>query len=274
MNVTVVDKDSDICGVFQCLRSESILALDCEGVDLGRTGEICIVQLSTRERCFLFDVHRLTSNCCEMIDELKDILENNSIMKIIHDCKMDSDALYHLLGIRLHNVHDTQAWDQAIRGKEVNLNDLLSTYALPQNNKRDKNMYVSNFRFWATRPLTSKMIDWASGDVGCLFQLHERQNSLASPSQRETGKALSNANLRAVREGRVTVEPLNGRLVGRFIGPKGRNLKSLSNKVPGCFFQFTTIGRGGISNRVVAYAPDERKLNEVRRLLTPYLDRR
>mmetsp|Transcript_7188 Transcript_7188/g.10686 ORF Transcript_7188/g.10686 Transcript_7188/m.10686 type:complete len:276 (-) Transcript_7188:249-1076(-) len=270
MNITIVDKDSIICDIYQYLCNETILALDCEGVDLGRTGEICIIQISTRDRCFLFDVHELTSNCCEMIDVLKNILEDISIVKIIHDCRMDSDALYHLLGIRLVNVHDTQAWDYAIRGVKVSLNNLLSNYDLPQNNERDSNVYVENLRFWATRPLTRKMITWASGDVENLFQIHDRQNCDASSSQRLEASSISEEYVNAVRECLVASVQLHETQIGRFIGPKGKNIRALTEKVPECHLKFRTLGKGGASNTVIVYAPNEKSMNKVRRLLRPF----
>ena len=35
---------------------------------------------------------------------------DETVEKIVHDCRMDSDALFHKLGITLTHVHDTQSW--------------------------------------------------------------------------------------------------------------------------------------------------------------------
>ena len=51
-----------------------------------------------------------------LIKWLKIILEDQNILKIIHDCRMDSDALYHHFDIKLANVHDTSAWHEKISG--------------------------------------------------------------------------------------------------------------------------------------------------------------
>jgi exonuclease 3'-5' domain-containing protein 1 len=96
MEVRIVTNSSDdICEAIACLSEATVLALDCEGVDLGRSGEVCIIQLSTENLCFIFDVHELTASC-ELVVALTTILEDENIIKIIHDCKMDSDALFHL----------------------------------------------------------------------------------------------------------------------------------------------------------------------------------
>uniref|UniRef100_A0A0A9DZT7 3'-5' exonuclease domain-containing protein n=1 Tax=Arundo donax TaxID=35708 RepID=A0A0A9DZT7_ARUDO len=44
----------------------------------------------------------------ELIQSCKPALESDHIIKVIHDCKRDSEALYFQFGIKLHNVVDTQ----------------------------------------------------------------------------------------------------------------------------------------------------------------------
>ena len=164
-----------------------LFALDCEGVDLGRSGTICIVQLSTPSTCYLFDVLGLNS-MSDLTIFLKVILEDQSKIKIIHDCKMDADALLHLCGIHLSGVHDTQAWDVALRGGiGLSLNKTLQAYGCTINAQRDHNLYLGNPSFWATRPLTPLMIDWASGDVRHLFDLHRAQVNTAALAGPEVG---------------------------------------------------------------------------------------
>ena len=179
-----------------------LFALDCEGVDLGRSGRICLIQLSTPSTCYLFDVLGLSS-VSDMIIFLKVILEDRKKTKVIHDCKMDADALFHLCGIHLSGVHDTQAWDVALRGGVgLNLNRTLQAYGCTINAQRDHNFYLGNPSFWATRPLTPHMIDWASGDVRHLFDLHRAQMNtaaLAGPEVRSWCVAQSEENADRLR---------------------------------------------------------------------------
>lgn len=161
------------------IRGSDLFALDCEGVDLGRTGDICIIQLSTRKSCYLFDVlgHDSSSG---LIQFLKEMLEDATKTKVIHDCKMDADALLHQYGIYLTGVHDTQCWDVLLRdGVPLNLNRTLSAYNCDTNDQRDHGLYRENPRFWATRPITSRMIEWACGDVRHLFDLYSAQMAMA-----------------------------------------------------------------------------------------------
>ena len=77
---------------------------------------------------------------------MKGLCEDDSITKVIHNTKMDSDALYHNLDVRLCNVHGTQVWDIVLKNHHggLNLNDTLSAWRLPPAEARDKSVYSSN----------------------------------------------------------------------------------------------------------------------------------
>ncbi len=44
----------------------------------------------------------------DIVEELRSLMENSSVVKVIHDCRQDSAALFYQLQIRLANVFDTQ----------------------------------------------------------------------------------------------------------------------------------------------------------------------
>jgi ribonuclease D len=116
-------------------------------------------------------------NLSRKFSVLKTILECPQKTKIVHDCMMDADALYHRMGIILAGCHDTQAWDSVLCNREENLNKTLARYDCQQNSSRssNKDMYKNNYRCWAVRPLTAEMIDYAAGDVDSLFDLRDKQ---------------------------------------------------------------------------------------------------
>ena len=135
---TVISTESteDLTECIEHIERFNLVALDCEGVDLGRTGQISIIQLSTPMRSFLFDVHEVAHDH-EMVSFLRAVLENPNVIKIIHDCKMDADALFPLLEISLCGVHDTQCWDYILNRNEHNLNRTLLAYGCRPNVERD-----------------------------------------------------------------------------------------------------------------------------------------
>jgi len=52
----LIDQEDQLPDVIQLLREETQLSVDCEGVDLGRFGELCLVQVATTQKVYLFDV--------------------------------------------------------------------------------------------------------------------------------------------------------------------------------------------------------------------------
>lgn len=245
----------------ECILGSNLVTLDSEGIDLGRSGKTCIVQIGTRDSgCFLFDT---LDSPPDIIAFLKNVLEDPGITKIIHDCKMDSDAFFHLWNITLSGVHDTQVCDNILRNKgEKNLNDTLSANGIQCNASRDSSVYETNPNFWATRPMTPRMIEWAAGDVSKLFQLYVRQTALVPPLKKRLMVNMSQANadrLRAMicKDTRLKCNP------GLFIGKKGAGIKSIVDE--NSFIQFR--GARG-DQRIMLYAKDAMCMQELEMRVT------
>lgn len=84
-----------------------IISFDCEGVNLGVKGQLTIIEIGTiRGEAFIFDLQQ----CPQLVHDggLKNILEDDTIIKIIHDCRNDSYNLYSQYSVLLRNVFDTQ----------------------------------------------------------------------------------------------------------------------------------------------------------------------
>jgi hypothetical protein len=202
------------------------VGLDCEGVDLGAFGQLTLVQIATPDGgCSLFDM--IDKPGAPVMEMLKGVLESPSIVKIIHDCKADSEALSAECGIKLLNVHDTMAWQEVLSGTRMNLNNTLTRHGIETNGARDGNVYKANQAFWADRPLTAKMIAWASADVAALFKLRDGQSAGASPSQTARCEAESAKNLARFRDAQRAKVPIHTTQVGAVIGRGGSNIRTL-----------------------------------------------
>lgn len=94
----------DACAILQvCSR----IAVDIEGINLGRDGKICIIQIATDlNEIFLFDIVTLSQEAFDA--GLKEIFESSTIQKIIFDCRQDCDALLHQYNTRMRRVCDCQ----------------------------------------------------------------------------------------------------------------------------------------------------------------------
>jgi hypothetical protein len=182
--ITIIADHSDVERAKDVISSHRLIAVDCEGVDLGRKGSICNVQIATpSHHCFIFDL--LGSDSPSVVGLLKSVLHNSSTVKIMHGSKFDADALKHLHGITIVGIHDTQTCDNLLRGcGEKSLNNVLLENGFRTIGLRDTKVYGTNPSFWATRPMTTNMIEWAASDVMSLFQLYDMQVGKASQAMR------------------------------------------------------------------------------------------
>ena len=205
------------------------VVFDCEGVNLSRIGSLEIISI-----CFpTMEVYLIDCGgeaCSRIIKAVKDLFESDDVTKIIHDCRMDCDVLFHRHDIRVNNVHDTSCYHDVISGTEnKNLNYVLSYNGISLNAERDKSVYRNNPNFWATRPLTEKMIDWASSDVDKLFDLADRQLGAIPSALKPAAVEKSTKYTHTTRDMKVCTG-LKVRSTGLFIGRGGQNIRSLSKR--------------------------------------------
>lgn len=173
------------------------VALDLEGINLGTSGEVTLIQVafihakdfaqyseSNRNivpKVYLFDV--LLNN--SLFDSgLRKLLESDKIVKIAHDVRNNSVSLYKNFNITLNNVFDTQVahliLQQQSTGKPaykptkyISLYTLCSLYGGPNLNPKTKDklhkIYRKDFKYWQKRPLTEEMLQFAMTDVYALL---------------------------------------------------------------------------------------------------------
>jgi len=216
------------------------VAFDCEGVDLSRVGSLEIVSLcfedesspNSAKAVYLLDLggSGASDQREERVAALKKLFECKNVVKVIHDCRIDCDALYHKWGIDLQNAHDTSCYHSLISGTESNLNDTLAYHGLSTNAARDNNVYKANPAFWATRPLTLRMKTWASRDVAKLLPLATKQISVLSEAQKQKAATLSSNATRFLVDMNLERGLRCMVSIGLFIGRKGCNLKSLERR--------------------------------------------
>ena len=90
----------------QKIEHNTLLAVDCEGVNLSREGTLTIITVATEEKIYIFDVLKLGQ--VTFSSGLGQILEDKSSTKLTFDCRQDSDALWHQFRIKLTGVLDLQ----------------------------------------------------------------------------------------------------------------------------------------------------------------------
>ncbi|XP_064597689.1 uncharacterized protein LOC135464127 [Liolophura sinensis] len=209
-NIEVVTR-LDMCAeIISKLMNESAIAVDAEGVNLGKTGPLTLLQVGTRDgHVYLFDIH--VNKALLGAGYLKDLLETKNVVKIFHSCRGDSAALTAQFGVTLDNVFDTQIAHLEIeesKGKlfppELKLADLCETYVGDSTalaSKDDvKKAWMLTAAYWAIRPLTPEMIQYAAADVSVLFVLYDKLSRLVRESDDLYKKLLSSVDEAIIRE--------------------------------------------------------------------------
>jgi len=194
-----IDELQDCRSVCDVLLQVDAIAVDVEGVDLGRAGEICIIQVSTRMRqVYLFDI--TTLGRAAFRSGLKELLESVDVVKLFYDCRSDADALHHLHGVQLANVLDLQVLfthqsgqrSGQLPGMAKALGQVLS-YEEHQEAKGVKaagtGMFApekgGNIQVWKLRPLPQLLVRYCAQDVRHLFAMWAAWDSLSHPELRE-----------------------------------------------------------------------------------------
>ncbi|MAR37076.1 MAG: hypothetical protein CL715_01740 [Chloroflexi bacterium] len=126
---------------------------------------LSLVQLNINNEIFILDCY----NKQNLLEKLTDILIDNDILKIFHDCEQDIEILQSNLNINIKNIFDTQ-----IANAFVCLEHHISYKNLVKkllNKDVKKDQQHSN---WIKRPLTKNQINYAWRDVIYMDELFDK----------------------------------------------------------------------------------------------------
>ncbi|XP_045208579.1 uncharacterized protein LOC123560456 [Mercenaria mercenaria] len=161
------------------LQREKVVAMAAEGINIGREGPLTLIQIGTCSGLvFIFDI--LMNRDLIGRGRLQFLLEDEHVVKVLHDCSNVSAALTFQFATTLRNVFDTQVAHFVIeehKGRRLPAGLKVSDICLQYSDNAEK-FYTYDWRtnskliwmatmgnFWANRPLTPDMIEFAAGDV-------------------------------------------------------------------------------------------------------------
>ncbi|KAL7286225.1 hypothetical protein TKK_0019499 [Trichogramma kaykai] len=173
-----------------------VISVAFEGVNVGPNGKITLLQIgSMTGQAYIFDLHS-SPNLLQC--GLQYLLENENVLKVVHDCKNPSATLFNQFGITLAGIFDTQAAHCVIecqntgkpvyKVKNITLNNLCDMYGAPRNVFKEslRNLYKKEPRYWGKRPLTRDMIVYACSDVNSLVPIiYEAMSKVIKPEYQE-----------------------------------------------------------------------------------------
>lgn len=195
--ITLVDSFPILC---ECLAAISpttntniSLAIDLEGENLCREGEISILQIMSNisSTVWLVDITVLGRKAFDHVDSngqsLRAILQNPGVKKIFYDVRNDADALFHLYEVDMKGVYDLQLLELAVRrtaGERTKylhgLGKSIECYVKPTEDwKNIKNAGVAlfspekggSYSVFKKRPLDPRILAYCAQDVTLLFEL-------------------------------------------------------------------------------------------------------
>lgn len=176
----------------EAMREADVVAVDCEGVMMSRTGPITVLQCATRDKIYLIDIQALGVQAfgARGSGGVRDLLESREApLKLMFDCRMDSDALFHQYDVRLENVMDVQILDLATRRSlglmidrvagiakctDKHLTEAETAVAADLKVRVRKLYAVEESQLWAERPLTEDARRYAALDVWLLIKLYDK----------------------------------------------------------------------------------------------------
>jgi len=126
----LVEMLTSMAGALETPDAAAHLSVDLEGYHLGKDGTISLVQIFLHATNVVYLVHVAVLGAATfstpvnavsgifkgMPLTLKAVLESSAVTKLFWDCRSDSQALYHIYGVKLAGVVDVQLWDVATRG--------------------------------------------------------------------------------------------------------------------------------------------------------------
>ena len=152
----------------------SWLGLDFIGIDTEFIRErsyypaLCLLQIQADKALFVIDIQQVGK-----VAIMRDLLQADSVLKVIHACGEDLDALFHHFHVLPKSIFDTQMAAALLDiGPQVGYGHLVEHYFGQSISKEYSRTD------WMARPLTPEQLNYAADDVRYLDGIY--QNQIAS----------------------------------------------------------------------------------------------
>lgn len=162
----IVQDNKSLKSLCKNLKNHKIIYLDTEfRRDRTYWPLLCTIQIRTQKKSYLID---MISNQNMDFKQLRDILKNKNILKVIHSARQDIEVLLYSFNLIVWPIFDTQlAYLLAYNENNIGYTNLVEKLLKI---KLSKKYQQSN---WEMRPLSKSQIDYAENDVKFLPKIHE-----------------------------------------------------------------------------------------------------
>eukprot|EP00794_Sanderia_malayensis_P000811 gene811-106_t len=209
----LVDEFEDVKTLVRKLETCERFAFDCESVKLNRFNKVSVINICLEDgTIFLIDVQKIG----EIPLGLKLVLESESIIKVMFDCRSDSDSLLHQHKIRLSGIEDMQImrymFEYPGKTPERKLSSFrwsVGHYLSCNQQSRLVEAMISNYSAWGRRPLANSLLEYASYEISLFFPLREKMKQNCPATLHEI-QQISGRHADKRRNGRYTEGRQNG----------------------------------------------------------------
>jgi exosome complex exonuclease RRP6 len=122
-------------------------------------GITCLIQLSTRHKDYIVDVLAIWKH----VHQLKEVMENPDVLKVMHGADMDTVWLQRDYNIHIVNLFDTHKAARYLGKTNFSYGYLLQHYCTVTTDKKYQRAD------WTLRPLTPEMLLYARMDTHYLL---------------------------------------------------------------------------------------------------------
>jgi DNA polymerase I-like protein with 3'-5' exonuclease and polymerase domains len=167
---------STIDEAVEYLSTKQLLGIDTETEGFDFTcKKLLMLQIGDTDRQYVIDCRTLSKEDC---DKLIPILEDESIIKILHNAKFDYKFIKHYIHADLNNIHDTYLCEKILHcGKTdygFGLAKLVKRYLNRELDKSVRNRFVQS----SSTPFTDDQIIYGAKDIEYLIDIFYQQTDL------------------------------------------------------------------------------------------------
>jgi len=174
----VIEKTADLAEICGSLRDSEFVTVDTEFMRSNTYWpKLCLIQVAGDDGAWAIDP--LAEGLS--LEPFVELMANDKILKVLHAARQDMEIFLHDFGALPHPVFDTQvAAMVAGFGDSVGYETLVNHFTKARVDKS------SRFADWARRPLTTKQVQYALGDVIHLRDIYKGMAKILAKNGRES----------------------------------------------------------------------------------------
>ncbi len=174
----VIEKTADLAEICASLRDSEFVTVDTEFMRSNTYWpKLCLIQVAGDDGAWAIDP--LAEGLS--LEPFVELMANDKILKVLHAARQDMEIFLHDFGALPHPVFDTQvAAMVAGFGDSVGYETLVNHFTKARVDKS------SRFADWARRPLTTKQVQYALGDVIHLRDIYKGMAKILAKNGRES----------------------------------------------------------------------------------------